>query len=85
MANKKFADYPVRNLPMASEALADGKHFICRRQTKNLQSASAPLAIGKCKFFKWEICQPPVPHHASVLEEQVGLGKDRNLQRKTQP
>ena len=31
----------------ASETLADGKRFICRRQTKNLQSASAPLAIGK--------------------------------------
>ncbi len=47
MANKKFAVYPVRNLPMASETLADGKRFICRRQTKNLPSASAPLAIGK--------------------------------------
>ena len=32
---------------IASETLADGKRFICRRQTKNLQSASAPLAIGK--------------------------------------
>ncbi|HIW36979.1 MAG TPA: hypothetical protein IAA30_08375 [Candidatus Treponema faecavium] len=47
MANKKFADYPVRNLPSASGTLADGKRFICRRQTENLQSASAPLAIGK--------------------------------------
>ncbi|HIW37028.1 MAG TPA: hypothetical protein IAA30_08625 [Candidatus Treponema faecavium] len=47
MANKKFAVYPVRNLPLASEALAGGKLFICRRQTKNLQSASAPLADGK--------------------------------------
>ena len=47
MANKKFAVYPVRNLPSASETLAVGKLFICRWQTKNLQSASAPLAIGK--------------------------------------
>ncbi|HIW37375.1 MAG TPA: hypothetical protein IAA30_10390 [Candidatus Treponema faecavium] len=45
--SEKFAIYPVRNLPSASETLADGKRFICRRQTKNLQSASAPLAIGK--------------------------------------
>ena len=45
------------NLPAADQkicrwqnfylTLADGKRFICRRQTKNLQSASAPLAIGK--------------------------------------
>ncbi|HIW35408.1 MAG TPA: hypothetical protein IAA30_00315 [Candidatus Treponema faecavium] len=47
IANKNFAIYPVRNLPSASETLADGKRFICRRQTKKLQSASAPLAIGK--------------------------------------
>ena len=50
MAKFYFAVYPVRNLPSASEtlaALADGKRFICRRQTKNLQSASVPLAIGK--------------------------------------
>ena len=47
MAKFIFAIYPVRNLPSASETLADGKRFICRRQTKNLQSASAPLAIGK--------------------------------------
>ena len=33
-----FAVYPVRNLPSASETLADGKRFICRRQTENLQS-----------------------------------------------
>ena len=51
MAKFYFAVYPVRNLPSASETLADGKRFICRRQTKNLQSnlqsASVPLAIGK--------------------------------------
>ncbi|HIW37356.1 MAG TPA: hypothetical protein IAA30_10295 [Candidatus Treponema faecavium] len=47
MAKFIFAIYPVRNLPSASETLADGKRFICRRQTKNLQSASAPLAISK--------------------------------------
>ena len=41
MAKFYFAVYPVRN------SLADGKRFICRRQTKNLQSASVPLAIGK--------------------------------------
>ena len=40
MAKFYFAVYPVRTL-------ADGKRFICRRQTKNLQSASVPLAIGK--------------------------------------
>ena len=39
MAKFYFAVYPV--------TLADGKRFICRRQTKNLQSASVPLAIGK--------------------------------------
>ncbi|HIW35598.1 MAG TPA: hypothetical protein IAA30_01305, partial [Candidatus Treponema faecavium] len=44
MAKFLFAIYPVRNLPSASETLAIGKRFICRRQTKNLQSASAPLA-----------------------------------------
>ena len=47
MAKFYFAVYPVRILPSASETLADGKRFICRRQTENLQSASAPLAIGK--------------------------------------
>ena len=47
VANINFAVYPVRNLPSASETLADGKRFICRRQTENLQSVSAPLAIGK--------------------------------------
>ncbi len=47
VAKFTFAVYPVRILPSASETLADGKRFICRRQTKNLQSASAPLAIGK--------------------------------------
>ena len=44
---KKFAVYPVRILPSASETLADGKLLLCRRQIKNLPSASAPLAIGK--------------------------------------
>ncbi|HIW35870.1 MAG TPA: hypothetical protein IAA30_02680, partial [Candidatus Treponema faecavium] len=33
MAKFYFAVYPVRNLPSASETLADGKRFICRRQT----------------------------------------------------
>ncbi|HIW35907.1 MAG TPA: hypothetical protein IAA30_02865 [Candidatus Treponema faecavium] len=47
VANKKFAVYPVRILPSASETLAVGKLFICRRQTENLQSASAPLDSGK--------------------------------------
>ena len=47
VAKFNFAVYPVRILPSASETLAIGKRFICRRQTKNLQSASAPLAIGK--------------------------------------
>ncbi|HIW35462.1 MAG TPA: hypothetical protein IAA30_00605, partial [Candidatus Treponema faecavium] len=47
MANFKFAVYPVRILPSASETLADGKLLLCRRQTKNLPSANAPLAIGK--------------------------------------
>ena len=47
MANFLFAIYPGRILPSASEAFAIGKLFICRRQTKNLQSASAPLASGK--------------------------------------
>ncbi|HIW36394.1 MAG TPA: hypothetical protein IAA30_05370 [Candidatus Treponema faecavium] len=47
MAKLKFAVYSVRILPSASETLAAGKLFICRRQTKKLQSASAPLAIGK--------------------------------------
>ena len=42
-----FAVYPQRILPMASGTLAVGKLFICRRQTKNLQSASGSLADGK--------------------------------------
>ncbi|HIW36174.1 MAG TPA: hypothetical protein IAA30_04260 [Candidatus Treponema faecavium] len=47
LAKFTFAVYPVRILPLASETLAIGKLFICRRQTKNLPSASAPLASGK--------------------------------------
>ncbi|HIW37148.1 MAG TPA: hypothetical protein IAA30_09230 [Candidatus Treponema faecavium] len=47
MAKFLFAVYPLRILPSDSETLADGKRFICRRQTKNLPLASAPLAIGK--------------------------------------
>ena len=47
MAKFYFVIYPVRNLPSVSETLADGKLLLCRRQTENLQSASAPLAIGK--------------------------------------
>ena len=47
MAKFTFAVYRVRILPAASETLAVGKLLLCRRQTKNLQSANAPLAIGK--------------------------------------
>ena len=47
MTNKKFAVYPVRNLPSTSGALADCKFFVCRRQMKSLPTASASLAIGK--------------------------------------
>ena len=32
---------------MASGALADGKFFVCRRQSKSLPSASVSLADGK--------------------------------------
>ena len=47
MANFNFAMYQTCILPMASGALADGKLFICRRQTENLPIASVSLADGK--------------------------------------
>ncbi len=47
MAKCIFAVYPIRNLPMASGALADGKFFVCRRQIKSLPIASVSLADGK--------------------------------------
>ena len=37
----------MKNLPMASGALADGKFFVCRRQSKSLPIANASLADGK--------------------------------------
>ena len=40
MANIYFAVYPVRNLPMASGALADGKFLVCHRQIKSLPIAN---------------------------------------------
>ena len=42
-----FADGQRRILPMASGALADGKFFVCRRQSKSLPIANASLADGK--------------------------------------
>ncbi|HIW36409.1 MAG TPA: hypothetical protein IAA30_05445 [Candidatus Treponema faecavium] len=47
MAKFIFAVYPVRILPMASGALADCKFSVCRRQMKNLPTASVSLADGK--------------------------------------
>ena len=47
MANIYFAVYPVRNLPMASGALADGKFLVCHRQIKSLPIANVSLADGK--------------------------------------
>ena len=49
MAKFYFAIYPVRILPMASGALADGKFFVCRRQSKSLPIASVSLANGKIR------------------------------------
>ena len=36
-------------IPMASGALADGKFFVCRRQSKSLPIASVSLADGKIR------------------------------------
>ncbi len=37
----------MKNLPMASGALADCKFSVCRRQSKSLPTASVSLTDGK--------------------------------------
>ena len=65
MAKFIFAVYPVRNLPSASETLADGKLKICNRQVRRWPSAkfmsdkwqNKILPSANCYFLNGKTCR----------------------------